>query len=166
MHKQYGRKWREDHPEHVRERGKKYRDKYPHRVNTWRLQNPEKIRVISQKRSALKRQLPNTLIHDEWQNILEHFNGCCAVCGRAAGLWHTIAMDHWIPLAADIPDNPGTVAWNVIPLCHGLGGCNNEKSASLPKEWLQKKFGTKKGNKVFNEISEYQERLKHGKPDR
>lgn len=159
-HKIRGKKWREDHPERVRERGKEYRAKYPHRVRIWCNQNPERISLISSRRRSRKHSLPNELTHEQWLEILNHFNGCCAVCGRPQGFWHTIAMDHWIPLKAEVSDNPGTVAWNVIPLCHGIDGCNNEKSARMPQDWLQKKFGKRKGNRIFNEINKYQEQLK------
>lgn len=158
--KAQGIAWREKHPERVKERGREYRAKHPQRVRIWCNENPEKIRLISSLRRARKHSLPNTLTIEQWQQILDHFNGCCAVCGRPQGFWHIIAMDHWIPLKANVPNNPGTVAWNVIPLCHGVDGCNNEKHAHMPLSWLIKKLGNKLGKIKYDEISEYQDRLK------
>lgn len=105
------------------------------------------------RRIARKLCLPYTLTSDQWRYCLEYFDGKCAVCGRPAGLWHSIAADHWIPLAS--PDCPGTVATNIVPLCHGVGGCNNSKSASLPKEWLQTRFGKKRAREILKRINDY-----------
>jgi len=65
------------------------------------------------------------------------------------------SADHWIPLSYKGDDNPGTVATNIIPLCHGIGGCNNSKNATMPDEWLKRKFGTRKSNQIKLQIQEY-----------
>jgi len=102
---------------------------------------------------ARKRSLPDTFSERDWLRALEYWGYKCAVCGRPRGLWHTLAADHWIPLTA--PDCPGTVPTNIIPLCHGEGGCNNSKRSKVPDEWLVSKLGTKDAFQKQLEIDAY-----------
>jgi len=105
---------------------------------------------------ARKRGLPDDFTVDQWQRCLDYFNHCCAVCGRQMkDLFgtHTVAMDHWIPLSS--PDCPGTVAHNIVPLCHGEGGCNNSKGAKIPETWLKKRFGGRKAKAIVARIEAY-----------
>ena len=102
---------------------------------------------------ARKRSLNDCFTVEDWKHALEYFEGCCAVCDRPPGLWHTLAADHWIPLSS--PDCPGTIPENIIPLCHGIDGCNNSKHAKLPLEWLTEKFGKRKAMVIFNRIGDY-----------
>lgn len=102
---------------------------------------------------ARKRSLPDEFTTADWQAALNYFGGCCAVCGRPQGLWHTLAADHWIPLNS--PDCPGTVDWNIVPLCHGNGGCNNSKQNRPAAEWLVEKFGPRKGRAILRKIEAF-----------
>lgn len=112
------------------------------------------------RRKALKRALPAAFTAADWQRAVDYFNGCCAVCGRPSGLWHTLAADHWIPLSDPRPDNPGTVPWNIVPLCHGADGCNNSKHDYDAQEWLTKKLGAKKAKAKAKEIQAYLDSVK------
>lgn len=87
----------------------------------------------------------------DWNKCLEYFNHRCAVCGRPAGLWHTIAADHWMPLTRGGTD----AVTNIIPLCHGVDGCNNSKSNKEPFLWLADRLGAKDGLKVALHILAY-----------
>lgn len=109
--------------------------------------------AAGQRRRAKKNNLPSGYRRKDWQNALIYFDGCCAVCGRPAGLWHTLAADHWIPISS--PDCPGTVPTNIVPLCHGLDGCNNSKSNREPVEWLLSKFGKQKTDTILKNIQAY-----------
>lgn len=102
---------------------------------------------------ARKRSLPDTFTERDWQRALEYWGYKCAVCGRPRGLWHTLAADHWIPLTS--PDCPGTIPTNIIPLCHGEGGCNNSKRSKMPEVWLISKLGKKDGSQKLVEIDIY-----------
>ena len=64
-----------------------------------------------------------------------------------------MAMDHWIPIVS--PDCPGTVPWNIVPLCGGAGGCNNSKSDRNAAEWLIGKFGKRKGRAILRKIEAF-----------
>jgi hypothetical protein len=100
-----------------------------------------------------KRRLPDTFTDQDWQRALEYWGHQCAVCGRPRGLWHTLAADHWIPLSD--PDCPGTIPTNIVPLCHGEGGCNNSKRSRSPQDWLEAKLGRKQAFQKLIEIDAY-----------
>jgi len=100
-----------------------------------------------------KQKLPHTFTPQDWDRALEYWDYKCAICERPRGLWHTLSQDHWIPLTH--PECPGTVATNILPLCHGTDGCNNSKGKKHPREWLIAKLGTRKANKKLKEIEAY-----------
>lgn len=122
-----------------------------------RQENRERYRVYEANRRARKRALPDTLTPSDWQTALDYFNHTCAVCGRQRGLWHTLAADHWIPLVS--PDCPGTIPTNIVPLCHGVGGCNNSKNDKHPETWLKEQFGDKQAKKILQRIGAYFESI-------
>lgn len=134
--------------QHIRERTRRGQAKY-------RKRHPDKVRIREQNRRARQNALPAGLTSDEWNFALEYFEHQCAVCGRPAGFWHTLAQDHWIPITSDRKDNPGTVASNVIPLCHGFDGCNNSKHNHDPHEWLVSVYGKRKANQINKRIEAY-----------
>ncbi len=110
---------------------------------------PTAPRVERPYRARL-RSLPKVYTIEQRRRAMEYWNGCCAVCGRPPGLWHTVALDHWIPLSN--PDCPGTVASNMIPLCHGNDGCNNHKHAKDPVLWLRERMGRRRAARKLEEI--------------
>jgi hypothetical protein len=72
-----------------------------------------------------------------------------------------MAADHWIPLAS--PDCPGSIPTNIVPLCHGEGGCNNSKGKHNPVEWLDRRFGKRKAKQVLARILAYFDTLREEK---
>lgn len=159
------REWREKNPERVKENGREYGKRNRARIKIkqkeWEAANKDRLliqrrpqkRLNESKRSARKAGLPASFAAEHWRQALEYFKGVCAVCGRPPGLWHTLAMDHWIPLAS--PDCPGTIPENIIPLCHGDGGCNNSKHSRQPEEWLISRLGKRKAKKILKAIEDY-----------
>lgn len=133
------------------ERGAVIRD----RQKQHRKENPEYYRLATNKRRSIKLGHPNHFEQGDWNLCLEYWRGCCAVCGRPQGLWHTLAADHWIPLSYDGDDNPGTVPTNIVPLCHGVGGCNNSKGAKMPLDWLSETYGKRKAREIMRRVQEY-----------
>ncbi len=142
------KKYRQDNLEKVKAKQKIFRK---------RPENHIKILARNRLRDAKQANLPNTFKQSNWEFALTYWKGCCAVCGRPPGLWHTLAMDHWIPLAN--PDCPGTVPSNIIPLCHGVDGCNNSKRDKDPALWLTQKYGSKKAKTKIKEIELYFDNL-------
>lgn len=153
-----------DNPDPAKERRRQYAQQYPDKVResakATRAKYADKTRlrgrIIMHRYRARKRNLPHTFTRKDWVYCLEFWGNCCAYCGRPAGLWHTLAQDHFIPLSkggAYTPDN-------IIPACHGIDGCNNSKSDNDPKEWLENRFGKRKAKAILFRIANYFETIK------
>src|SRR5262249_12560740 len=99
-------------------------------------------RLYCARRRARRLGLPATFTMAQQTFMSQYWGYACAVCGRQEGFQWIIADDHWISLTA--PDCPGTVAHNIIPLCHGQDCCNNSKSDREPMTWLIDKLGRRK----------------------
>jgi hypothetical protein len=105
------------------------------------------------QRHTRQQSLPDTWTATQEAFMLTYWQHSCAVCGQQAGLLWILAFDHWIPLSH--PSCPGTIATNMLPLCHGITGCNNSKHARLPHPWLIQKFGKRKTAKIEKAIAAY-----------
>lgn len=139
------------HHSACRDRRRKYHQTHLHFART--------AGYLRRKRMRL---LPNTFTGHEWQRCLEYFNGCCAVCGkqlRDLFATHKPSADHWIPLVS--AECPGTVAGNIVPLCHGQKGCNNRKHHKLPEQWLTETYGKRKAAEILRRITAYFEWVKN-----
>jgi hypothetical protein len=102
---------------------------------------------------ARKLSLPMAFSAADWDDALDYWGYQCAICSRPRGLWHTLAQDHWIPLSD--PRCPGTVPTNILPLCHGEGGCNNSKGNKDPIRWLEERLGKRRAAQKLLEIQTY-----------
>lgn len=157
--KEYSRKWYAKNQELRREYSRQYRRANPEATQEynrhWRANNLAAERLHAHRRAARKRALLDNFTSADWQIAIDYFGGCCAVCGHPAGLWHTLAADHWIPLSKGGPTTPD----NIVPLCHstkdGQGGCNNSKKDKMPADWLIDKFGKRKGRAILRRIETY-----------
>lgn len=134
-----------------------------HHIYEKRYRQSEKGRRVSQvatqKKRARRQQLPNTLTTAEWNDCLDYFGYSCAVCGAQANLFTTLAQDHWIPITYAGDGNPGTVAENIVPLCHsqvaGVRGCNDLKSNQNAHDWLVSTYGARKASGIEKRIHAY-----------
>lgn len=166
------RDWRSRNIDEQREREKRVKRNDPNRVakvRAWEAKNFErnlknrregrkkyakenggKLRAAWHRYESRKRGLPDDFTESDWQFALDHFYGRCAVCGRPPGFFHKLALDHWIPISD--PDCPGTVPHNIVPLCHGVGGCNNRKRHTKPQEWLKQNYGAKEARAISNRV--------------
>ena len=115
--------------------------------------NPTPHRVRNGRRRAKKLLLPDTWTPEQCQFMHAYWQHSCAVCGNQSGFFWRLANDHWIPLTSD--NCPGTVADNMIPLCHGQGGCNNSKHDTEPHAWLLARYGKQKTAKIEKAIAAY-----------
>jgi hypothetical protein len=151
--KQRNRTWRENNAPLIR---RKMRDYYATHTYLWKnlaKANPDAIRLISARRRARKQQLLATFTITDHAFMLAYWEHACVLCGNQEGLWHTLVADHWIPIAS--PSCPGTIAENMIPLCHGINGCNNAKNDSEPIAWLHHRFGPRKAKTILAKIEAY-----------
>jgi hypothetical protein len=118
-------------------------------------------RAGKQRRRARERHHPASLTTETIQFMLTYWGNACAICQRpAGGEGYNIATDHWIPLSS--PNCPGTVATNLLPLCHNKKGgakygisCNPSKQSSDPEAWLVKKLGENRAKAKLAEIQHY-----------
>lgn len=170
------RHWRDRNLEAVREYERQQKRRDPKRIERnreWAKKNPDKLRnqrqayrqkaadklkAIVQRYLARKASLPNDFTEKDWQFALDYFGGRCAACGRPAGLFHTLAMDHWVALSD--PDCPGTIPANIAPLCHGADGCNNSKHNKSPQQWLTDRFGEAQAKTILVRIHEFFSRVR------
>ncbi len=156
--KEYIRQWRLDNHEKLIVSGSHYRVKNAENRRRWRVSNRPMKRISTQRYRARKRNLPATFTTIEWQSALDYWNGCCAVCGRQLhDLFadRTAAQDHWIPQDYKGADNPGYVATNIVPLCHGTDGCNNSKGKTPAADWLTERYGKRKAREIMGRIEAY-----------
>lgn len=127
------------------------------RSTRWRKKNPGKRVAFQQRRKARQLSLPDTFTPDDRRYMLQYWGFACAVCGRQEGFDWMLADDHWIPFRS--PACPGTVALNMLPLCHSKGpgamGCNNLKHNFDPHAWLVERFGTRKAATIERRIAAY-----------
>ncbi|MBZ0280985.1 MAG: HNH endonuclease [Anaerolineae bacterium] len=114
-----------------------------------------KQRSKSLQREARKRGLPADFTKADFERMMDYWGKCCAVCGRPAGEGLIIAADHWIPLTDQRADNPGTTIGNMVPLCHGQSGCNNQKRNADPVVWLNGRYGEESASEIMERIEAY-----------
>jgi len=145
------------HPDRNRARVKRWRTRFPEKKRAlnqrWDKANPEKTRNKVLRKRARRRGLPNTFTLAEQRFCRQYWQHACALCGREEGFQWILAFDHFIPLAD--PGCPGTVATNMLVLCHGEGGCNNSKGGTDAQMWLQARFGKRKAQAILKEIDAY-----------
>ncbi len=128
------------------------------RAKQWKQRHPHKVAEMKRRRRSLKSFLPHDFTPEDEARALNFWNGYCAVCGRPLNdLFgeHQQAMDHWIALSDPRPGNPGSVVTNMLPLCHGINGCNNKKGSLDPIEWLEREFGKHKSREILGRIEAY-----------
>lgn len=155
------RQKRKEDPKAAREKANRWYSKHREtelvRRKDLRQQNLTSYRQIGanseRARRARKKSLRDDLSVKEWRFALEWFGNRCAACGYCPDSLRSLAIDHWIPLAS--PDCPGHIAGNVVPLCHGLGGCNNTKSDKDAVEWAIDRFGELESKVVLGRIMQY-----------
>lgn len=157
------RDWQLANPKAIQAAGKRYRakpgsqERAAQRGRRWRQNSPEKARLGAIRYRTKKMALPCDLSVSDRQRCLEYWGNRCAVCGQAPGLFHVLALDHWIPIKS--PFCPGTIPSNIVPLCQAKSGgfmsCNPTKSARDPIEWLTERLGPRKAKRKLAEINRY-----------
>lgn len=150
---------------------RKNKDKRLERDRQYRMKNKEKIKdrltryrrshpIETKTRNRNRERLLSCSIQDfttsDWNFCLEYWNHQCAICGKKAQPGIVICEDHWIPLSK----GGKTSRTNIVPLCHGIGGCNNKKHCFYPEQWLVKTLGKEKAQEKIKEINFYFEEVK------
>ncbi len=123
--------YNETHRVEVSKRRRKYRN--AHRVETRMRNRMRKLRLRFSNADYTQR---------DWLDCLIYWKDRCAICGNGASDDRYICADHWIPLSK----GRVTHKLNILPLCHGINGCNNQKHDKDGANWLIKKLGQDKGS--------------------
>lgn len=124
-----------------------------------RILKPEVYAAAKGRRRAREYALPQQWNPSDVKRMLDYWNNRCCICGREPSPEYHLAQDHWIAISDPRPNNPGTVPWNMLPLCHassgGTEGCNNLKSSKDPIRWLNERYDFKKATEILVRIEAY-----------
>lgn len=122
-------------------------------LKRWNAAIHKQKRKYKPKRSSFKQHELDQYSPLLWEQALNYFGNRCAVCGRTADLFTTLARDHWIPYSK----GGQTTVDNIIPLCNDtLGtGCNQRKGTQDALIWLTKQYGAKKAKQISERIQAY-----------
>lgn len=130
--REYYRNYYKENRESILEDKRKWReanaDFQNELVRDWGRRNPDKVRLMCQRRRARVSNLPDTFTHEQMKNTMEFFRGGCALTGDS----NDIHWDHVIPISTG---NRGTTEANMIPLRADL---NKRKSSSNIFEWFER----------------------------
>lgn len=133
----------------------------------WKASHPAEVRqhgiLAHARRRARTKGLPDNLTKQSISFAYQYWHFACAICGKENGLWYTIALDHWIPIASKKTPCPGSVPTNILPLCHTTKNtqrdispsCNQTKHAKDPILWLTTKLGPRRAKAKLREIETY-----------
>lgn len=144
--KEKGRQYYQENQDAVIQKTKEYATMHREKLRPY-------FRLTATRRRARMRGLPDTFTLQDQEFCARYWDYACAVCRRQNGLWYTVVFDHWEPIKS--PTCPGTIAGNILPLCHGKKGkplgmekcCNQVKQAKDPVLWINAYFITKYGPK-------------------
>lgn len=125
--------YKKENKTRLREYDKLYRKENLEKEKAFRIkyrkENPELYRVARMRYRSRKNKLPQTLTVEEWENCLNHFDNCCAYCGKhQMELENKIEQDHFIP----VTKQGGYTVGNIVPACRS---CNASKLDSDFEEW-------------------------------
>lgn len=122
------RKYREANREKILEYGRKWYEENKKHVQEYRKENREKGLLYAQIRRAREKQLPSNLTQEQFDLIMNHYGGACALTGKE----RDVQMDHVIPISIG---HGGTTFGNIIPLNKTL---NSSKKDANIFEWFKK----------------------------
>jgi 5-methylcytosine-specific restriction endonuclease McrA len=121
----YAKAHRAANPEENRARSRAYyaanRDKVVAAQAAWKAANPDKIRNIQNTRRAKKLGAQPDLTGQQWREILEEFDNCCAYC-QARGV--RLEQEHMTPLSRGGRHTKS----NVVPACRSCNARKNTKT--------------------------------------
>lgn len=114
-------------PGYFRESARKWREKYPERVEAKRIRDRDSglDAINSQRRRARIGGLKRDFTKADWQNSKLHFGNSCAYCGKSD---IKLQMEHVVPTTS----GGGFTKANIVPACFE---CNTSKATRVMVEW-------------------------------
>jgi len=104
-----------------------HRERIAAQNRAWKAANQERFRTYQKAYRAKLWDVEVDLTFDEWQEILDSFDGHCAYCDRTD---RPLEMDHMVPVSR----GGAHTACNVVPTCRP---CNRRKSDRTVDEFLE-----------------------------
>ena len=166
------KKYYEDNKEEILKKHKEYYENNKEKLKTyricnkerilknkkqWRLNNPEKVFNSHVNRRLKEENQGNGISKEQWLEMMEFFNWCCAYSGEYIGGNDNKdrSIDHIIPLNK----NGEHEIWNCIPM---LRKYNNGKQDQNMLEWyiLQPFYSKERLNKIYEWIKIAEEKYK------
>lgn len=126
----------------------------------WRNRNADKIRIYSHKRRSGCSFSPETWNGAHMEYAVTHFNLTCAYCGQQMYDLFGNVIQHWDHYQP-VSKGGSTRYDNMLPTC---SACNLSKNASLPLEWMCRRFGKRKASAIDKRIQEYFEAVRNAFP--
>lgn len=126
-HLTYGKKYNAKQRERYKN-DPEYRQKVKEYYREWSSHNKKTIAFKSTRRRFIIKKLPNTLTLIEWKDVLDSFNGACALTNSSK----EITIEHFIPVSTG---HGGHILGNVYPITKSL---NLSKSVHNPFEWVKR----------------------------
>ena len=116
--REYMRRWREAHPEEVKER-----------VARWRAAHPEQFAMIKRAQLAVRRMRlrGQTVGRVDYAAVLAEHGMICHICGDEIETTAVLHFDHVIPIACGGPHSQA----NIKP---SHRACNQRKGANITEE--------------------------------
>lgn len=123
----------------------RHKEQSAERIKKWRQNNPDKMAAHAHKHRARKRSLPHTLTHEQWKEILKHFDNSCAYCGSTKKL----TQEHFIPVSKGGHYTKN----NIIPACNS---CNSSKCATDFDDWYPRQtfYSEERARKIMEYLDE------------
>lgn len=129
--------WQQGNPKKVKIRNERWETRNPEKVylrhKRWAANNPEKRKASWEHRHlllCLAREIAPAHTAEDWQEILDAHNYCCAYCGRDDV---PMTEDHILAITNGGLDNKE----NINPACRS---CNSSKGDRLLEDWLPKRL--------------------------
>jgi hypothetical protein len=103
----------------------------------WNKAHPESRQASIHRRLARIEDNSRSFTPQEWIDLKTKYGHRCLACGRTEAelrrLGRKLVPDHVVPIAwkgKELRGHRGEIN-NIQPLCHGRGGCNNQKACTV-----------------------------------
>jgi 5-methylcytosine-specific restriction endonuclease McrA len=127
----YRHRYQQEHRDERAEKAHQYNQEHKAELAAYHRkyweEHPEICRISSARRRALLLEAEGTFTVDEWLQVLEDFDYCCAYCGVQLD---APTMDHVVPLSKGGTNDID----NIVPACKS---CNSRKRDRDLNEFLK-----------------------------